>query len=175
MYVRTSGKDARKAIAAAGAIWKKYNPGYDFLYSFLDSSFDELYKTDLHVGQLFNCFAALAIFISCLGLFGLVTFTAESKSKEIGVRKVLGADIPDIVSLLSKDFLVLVAIASGIAFPLAWFGLRSFLQGFVYRTDMSWWVFAASGMITVFIAMMTVGFRCLRAAMANPVTALRSE
>ncbi|WP_431211267.1 ABC transporter permease [Puia sp. P3] len=105
MYVKTSGKDASQALAATERIWKKYNPDYDFIYNFLDTEFNDQYKSDIHVGQLFNCFAGLAILISCLGLFGLVTYTAESKVKEISVRKVLGAGVPQIVTLLSKDFL----------------------------------------------------------------------
>jgi putative ABC transport system permease protein len=175
MYVRTTAKDAAKALAAVERIWKKYNADYNFNYSFLDSAFDDLYKTDMHVGMLFNCFAVLAILISCLGLFGLVTFTAESKVKEIGVRKVLGAGVPHIVSLLSRDFLVLVLVAAAIAFPLAWYGLRSFLQGYAYRTDISWWVFAAAGSITMLIALLTVSFKCVQAALANPVKSLRAE
>lgn len=175
MYVRTTGKDTRKALAAAESVWKKYNPDYDFVYSFLDSEFNDLYKSDIHVGQLFNCFSVLAILISCLGLFGLVTFTAESKVKEIGVRKVLGAGIPHIVVLLSKDFLMLVAIAAAIAFPLAWYGLSSFLQGYAYRTELHWWVLAAAGIITLVITIITVSFRCVQAALANPVKSLRIE
>jgi hypothetical protein len=175
MYVRTTGKDVARAMAAAAGVWKKYNPDYDFLYSFLDNDFNNLYKSDLHVGQLFNCFAALAIFISCLGLFGLITFTAESKLKEISVRKVLGAGVPDIVGLLSKDFLILVVIADGISFPLAWLGLKGFLQGYAYRTDLGWGVFAVAGAVTLLIAMMTICFKCVQAALRNPVAALRGE
>jgi len=175
MYVRTTGKDAPRALAAAENIWKKYNVDYTFDYTFLDSQFDDLYKTDTHLGQLFNCFAMVTILISCLGLFGLVTFTADSKVKEIGVRKVLGAGIPHIVTLLSKDFLMLVLIAAAIAFPVAWYGLNSYLQGYAYRTNISWWVFVLAGVITLLIAMFTVSFKCVQAALANPVKSLRME
>lgn len=175
MYVRTTGKDAAKALAAAKSIWKKYNSDYDFSYTFLDSSFNDLYKSDMHVGTLFNCFAVVAIVISCLGLFGLVTFTAESKVREIGVRKVLGAGVLNIATLLSKDFVLLVLVAAAIAFPVAWYGLGKFLQGYAYRTDLSWGVFAAAGAATLLIAMITVSFKCIQAALANPVVALRSE
>jgi putative ABC transport system permease protein len=175
MYVRTTGKDAPRALAAAEKVWKAYNADYTFDYAFLDSQFDELYKSDTHVGQLFNCFAVITILISCLGLFGLVTFTAESKVKEIGVRKVLGAGVPQIVALLSKHFLVLVLIAAAIAFPVAWYGLDGFLQGYAYRTDLSWWVFGAAGGITLFVALVTVIFKCVQAALANPVKSLRTE
>ncbi|MBS1605220.1 MAG: ABC transporter permease [Bacteroidetes bacterium] len=175
MYVKTTGKDASKALAATERLWKKYNPDHNFFYTFLDSEFNDQYKSDTHVGQLFNCFAGLAILISCLGLFGLVTYTAESKVKEISVRKVLGAGLPQIATLLSKDFLTLVAIAAAIAFPLAWYGLSNYLQGYAYRTGISWWVFAAAGSITLFIAILTVSFKCIQAALANPVKSLRAE
>jgi putative ABC transport system permease protein len=175
MYVRTTGKDAPRALAAAESLWKKYNADYAFDYNFLDSQFDALYKTDTHIGQLFNCFAVVTICISCLGLFGLVTFTAESKVKEIGVRKVLGAGMPQIIALLSKDFLLLVLIAAAIAFPVAWNVLNRFLQAYAYRTDLSWWVFALAGFITLLIAMLTVSFKCVQAALANPVRALKNE
>jgi len=175
MYVRTIGKDASKTLAATERVWKKYNPGYAFDYRFLDTAFNNLYKSDMHVGLLFNCFSVVAILISCLGLFGLITFTAESKVKEIGVRKVLGAGVPHIVSLLSKDFLVLVLIAAAIAFPVAWYGLSNFLRGYAYRTDISWWMFAAAGAITLLVALITVSFKCIQAALANPVKSLRTE
>ncbi|MHA4809371.1 ABC transporter permease [Flavitalea flava] len=175
MYVRTTGKETTKALAATERLWKNYNPDYAFDYSFLDSQFNDLYKSDRHVGLLFNCFSVLTILISCLGLFGLVTFTAESKVKEIGLRKVLGADILQIVTLLSKDFLVLVMIAAAVAFPVAWYGLNNFLQGYAYRTDISWWVLAAAGATTMFVAMITVSFKCVQAALANPAKSLRTE
>jgi ABC-type antimicrobial peptide transport system permease subunit len=175
MYVKTTGKDVSRALAAVETVWKKYNPDYDFVYTFLDSAFADEYKTDNHVGQLFNCFSVLTILISCLGLFGLVTFTAESKVKEIGVRKVLGAGVPQIVVLLSRDFLILVAVAAAIAFPLAWYWLHGFLQDYAYRTTISWWVFAVAGVATLGIAMATVSFKCIQAALANPVKSLRAE
>jgi ABC-type antimicrobial peptide transport system permease subunit len=175
MYIRTTGRDAANAIVAAEKIWKEYNAGYNFDYSFLDSEFNDLYKTDMHVGELFNCFAIIAILISCLGLLGLVTFTAESKVKEIGVRKVLGAGVRDIVTMLSKDFLLLVLIAAAIAFPVAWYGLHGFLQGYAYRTELSWWVFALAGAIAILIALITVSFQAIKAALANPVKSLRAE
>ncbi len=175
LYVRTTAKNAPRALAAAENVWKKYNADYPFDYTFLDSQFDELYKTDTHVGQLFTCFAIVTILISCLGLFGLVTFTAESKVKEIGVRKVMGASVPNLIALMSKDFLVLVLVAAAIAFPLAWYGLRNFLQGYAYRTNLSWWVFALAGFMTMVIAVFTVSFKCVQAALANPVTAMKNE
>ncbi len=175
MYVRTTGKDVSKALAATQSLWKKYNPDYELNYVFLDSEFNDLYKSDIHVGQLFNCFAVLTILISCLGLFGLVTYTAESKFKEIGVRKVLGAGVMQIVTLLSRDFLGLVVVSAAVAFPVAWYGLTRFLQGYAYRTDINWWVFGAAGGITLLIAIITVGVKCVQAALANPVKSLRTE
>ena len=154
---------------------QEYNADRTFDYSFLDSQFNDLYKTDIHIGQLFNCFAIITILISCLGLFGLVTFTAESRVKEIGVRKVLGAGVPGIITLLSKDFLMLVLISAAIAIPVAWYGLSSFLQGYAYRTNLSWSVFALAGVITLLIAMLTVSFKCVQAALANPIKSLRTE
>ncbi len=175
MYVKTTGKDIAKTLAAVEGVWKEYNPGYDLNYVFLDSAFNDLYKSELHAGMLFNCFAILAILISCLGLFGLVTFTAESKVKEIGLRKVLGAGVLQIVTLLSRDFLALVVIAATVAFPVAWYALSKFLQGYAYRTDINWWVFAIAGTLTMLIAMITVSFKCVHAALANPVKSLRME
>jgi putative ABC transport system permease protein len=175
IYVRTTGKNASRVLAAVKSVFEKYDQEHSFEYSFLDSLFDDLYKTDEHVGELFNFFALVTILISCLGLFGLVTFTVESKVKEIGVRKVLGAGLPDIVALVSKDFLMLVLIAAAIAFPLAWFGLNNFLQGYAYRTNISWWVFAVAGLATLMISMFTISFKCVQAALTNPVKTLRSE
>lgn len=175
IYVRTTGKDAPLALATAEKVWKEYNADYPFDYIFLDNEFNALYKTDIHVGQLFNCFAIITMLISCLGLFGLVTFTAEGKVKEIGVRKVLGAGIPDIVMLLSKEFLGLIVIAAAIAFPVAWYGLNKFLQGYAYRTELSWWVFVLAGIIALCIALITVSFQSIKAALANPVESLRTE
>jgi len=175
IFVKTTGKDAPRALAAVRRVWARYNPDYDLLYTFLDTELDELYKTDTHVGVLFNCFAVLAICISCLGLFGLVTFTAESKMKEIGVRKVLGAGVAQIVSLLARDFLGLIVVAAAVAIPVAWYGLNWFLQGYAYRTAVSWWVFGVAGVMTLVIALATVSFKCVQAALANPVKSLRAE
>jgi putative ABC transport system permease protein len=175
MYVRTTAKNATLALAAAEHLWKKYNADYNFDYTFLDSQFEDLYKVDEHVGLLFNCFAIVTIFISALGLFGLVTFTAESKIKEIGVRKVLGANVRSIVFLLSKDFLILVLVAAAISFPVAWYGLNNYLQGYSYRTEMSWWVFVIAGTAALLIALVTVSFQSVKAAVANPVKSLKTE
>jgi putative ABC transport system permease protein len=175
MYIKTSGSNTQQTLAAVEQVWKQYNQGYDFTYTFLDNEFEELYKSDLHIGQLFGYFSVITILISCLGLFGLVTFTAETRVKEIGIRKTLGASVLRIVMLLSKDFLLLVVLAAAVSFPVAWYGLNDFLQGYAYRTTLSWWTFAAAGIATMFIAFITVSYRCVQAALANPIKALKTE
>ncbi len=175
MYAKTTSKDASKALASLQTVWKQYNADYPFEYKFVDDSFNNMYKSDMRTGKLFNCFAAIAILISCLGLFGLITYTAESKVKEIGVRKVLGASVPGIVTLLSKDFLKLIVLSALIAFPTAWLALNKILEQYAYRTAISWWVFALAGIITFAIALMTISFQAIKAAMANPAKSLRSE
>jgi putative ABC transport system permease protein len=175
MYVRTTGKDAPRDLAAVAGIWKRYNAEYAFDYTFLDSQFDDLYKTDTHVGQLFDCFAMVTVLISCLGLFGLVTFTAESKVKEIGVRKVLGSSVQGIVVLLSKGLLKPVVIAACIALPVSYWATEKWLQNFAYRTTASWWIFGLAALVTFAIALATVSVQSIRAAMTNPVKSLRTD
>ncbi|MFT3705403.1 MAG: ABC transporter permease [Agriterribacter sp.] len=175
MYVKTTGKDASKAIAAVDKIWNQYNADYAFDYRFLDNAFENDYKADIRVGKLFNCFAIITILISCLGLFGLVTYTAETKVKEIGVRKVLGASVGSIVNMLSKDFLKLVLVAALIAFPVAYWALHNMMQQYSYRAPVHWWIFAIAGIITLLIALLTISFQAIKAAMTNPVKSLRSE
>ncbi|MBC8110774.1 MAG: ABC transporter permease [Verrucomicrobia bacterium] len=175
MYVKTTAKDAPKVIATAEKIWKQYNTDYPFEYNFLDDDFNKMYQNDQTVGKLFNFFAGIAIFISCLGLFGLATYTAETKTKEIGIRKVLGASVGNIVGMLSKDFIKLVALAALIAFPLAWYGLNKLLESYAYRITIQWWIFALAGVLALMIALFTISFQAIRAALANPVKSLRTE
>jgi ABC-type antimicrobial peptide transport system permease subunit len=175
LYVRTSANRAQQAVAAAERQYKKYAGDIPFSYNFLDKSFEAQYKTDQRAGTLFNVFAGIAIFISCLGLFGLATYTAQVKTKEIGIRKVLGASVAGIVKLLSKDFLRLVIIAIVIATPVAWWSMNKWLQGFAYRTDISWWIFILAGSIAACIALLTISFQAIKAALANPVKSLRTE
>ena len=172
LYVKTAAGKTSQAIAAVETVWKEYNADYDFSYRFLDDSFDTMYKSDLRTGMLFNIFAFIAILISCLGLFGLVTYTAETKTKEIGIRKVLGASV---VNMLSKEFLLLVGIAMLIAFPVAYYLLNKMLQDYAYRIDISWWMFAVAALITIVLTLFTVGFQAIKAAMANPVEAIKSN
>jgi len=175
LYVRTTANHAQKVIAAVEKQYKKYAGDTPFSYHFLDKSFEEQYKTDQRAGTLFNVFAGIAIFISCLGLFGLATYTAQVKTKEIGIRKVLGASVAGIAALLSKDFIRLVMLAIIIATPVAWFTMNKWLQEFAYRIKIDWKVFAAAGILSILIAVLTVSFQAIKAALANPVKSLRSE
>ncbi len=151
------------------------SPGLPFSYQFLDESFDNMYKVEQRTGKLGLTFAIIAILIASLGLFGLVTYMAEQRMKEIGVRKVLGATVTDITAMLSKDFVKLVLVAIIFAFPLAWWGMHKWLQDFAYRIDIGWWVFAVAGFVTLLIALLTVSSQAIKAAVANPVKSLRTE
>jgi putative ABC transport system permease protein len=141
----------------------------------MDADFDNIYTTEQRTGKLFITFAVFAILIGCLGLFGLVTYAAEQRIKEIGVRKVLGASVSGIVAMLSKDFAKLIFIASLIAFPIAWWAMHKWLQSFAYRITISWWIFIVAGFTALVIALVTVSFQAIRAAIANPVKSLRTE
>ena len=156
-------------------IYKQFNPGFPFKYYFTDDELSKNYKAEHTVSKLSRYFAFLAIFISCLGLFGLVTFTAEQRIKEIGIRKVLGASVPGIVRMLSKDFLKLVLLSAVIAFPIAWWAMSKWLQDFAYRTNIGWWVFLVAGVVALLIALFTISFQAIKAAIANPVKSLRAE
>ena len=155
--------------------WNRMAPGQPFSYSFLDADFNKIYNAEQRTGKLFISFAIFAIFIACLGLFGLVTYAAEQRIKEIGIRKVLGASVQEIVAMISKDFVNLVLIAFLVSFPVAWWMMNKWLQGFAYRIDIGWWVFALAGLLTIAIALVTVSFQAIKAAVANPVKSLRSE
>ena len=155
--------------------WKNMADGQPFNYQFMDEAFDNIYRTEQRTGKIFISFAVLAIFIACLGLFGLAAFSAEQRTKEIGIRKVLGASVGQVVTLLSKDFLRLVLIAFVIAVPTAWFAMNRWLQDYAYRIDLSWWIFALAGLLALAIALLTVSFQAIRAALANPVKSLRTE
>lgn len=175
MYIKTEGHEASKIIAAAARQFKQYNAQFPFSYAFLDDKFNSLYQGEQREGTLFNYFAAIAIFISCLGLLGLAAYTAQVRTREIGVRKVLGASVSRIVSLLARDFVKLVFAAILIATPVAWFAMHKWLEGFAYRISIGWWVFAVAGAIAVIIAFVTISFQSVKAALVNPVKSLRSE
>ena len=146
-----------------------------FSYAFLDEEFNKQYSVDQRMGTIVLSFSLLAIVIACLGLFGLVTFAAEQRVKEIGIRKVLGAAIPDIFMLLSKDFVKLLVLSICIASPIAWWAMTRWLQDFAYRTNIGWWMFAAVGAVCLLIALATISFQAIKAAVANPVNSLRAE
>jgi putative ABC transport system permease protein len=175
MFIRTTGQEARAAIKAVAEIYKQYNPGFPMEYSFMDDSYDQMYKSDQRTGLLFNIFALMAIIISCLGLFGLATYTAQVRVKEIGIRKVLGASAANITTLLSKDFLSLIILSILIATPIAWWAMNKWLMDFAYHAPVSLWIFAATGIGVVGISILTVSVQAIRAAIANPVKSLKNE
>jgi putative ABC transport system permease protein len=173
--VKTEPGKMKEALASLEKVYKELNPKVPFTYKFSDEEYQKLYQSEQLVSQLANYFAFLAIFISCLGLLGLVIFTAEQRTKEFGIRKVLGASPVTLFNLLSKEFLVLVLIAIMIASPLAWYFSNQWLQEFAYKTDLSWLVFVIAALTALLIALMTVSFQAIRAAVANPVKSLRTE
>ncbi|MEO6288104.1 MAG: ABC transporter permease [Dyadobacter sp.] len=173
--IRTEAGRTTQAIANIEKLFKQYSPGIPFKYHFADEEFGNLYKAENVVSKLSSYFAFLAIFISCLGLFGLAAFTAEQRTKEIGVRKVLGASIANVVGMLSMDFVKLVALAALIAFPIAWYFLRGWLDKYAYRIDIEWWYFVVAGIAALLIALFTVSFQAIKAALMNPVKSLKSE
>jgi putative ABC transport system permease protein len=175
MYIKTTGHEAQKAIAAAQGVWKQYNGNIPLAYSFLDEGFDQLYRTEQRTGSLFNIFSALAIVISCLGLFGLATYSAQVKTREIGIRKVLGSSVGGIIRLLAADFILLIFLAIFIAVPIAWYAMDKWLQDYAYKIDMSVWIFVIAGAGATLIALATISIQSVKAALANPVKSLRSE
>ncbi len=175
MAVKIGGNDLPTTLSAITAKWKAFSPNQALRYTFLDEGFANMYKSVQRTGHIFTYFSVLAIMIACLGLFGLAAFTTEQRTKEIGIRKVLGASVSGIVRLLSKDFVKLVFIAFVIASPIAWWGMNEWLADFAYRIDIHWWVFAVAGLAATVIAMLTVSWQAIRAALANPVESLRDE
>ncbi len=175
ILVRTRPGQTKQALISIENLYKELNPNFTFSYTFSDQEYQKLYRNEQVVGKLSNAFAFLAIFISCLGLLGLAMFTAEQRVKEIGIRKVLGASAGSLFALLSKDFLILVLIALFIATPFAWFATDKWLQNYAYRTTIDWWVFALSGVLSIMIALVTVSFQAIKAALMNPVKSLKTE
>ncbi len=173
--VRLKPGSAEAGVALAEKIWKQYAPGEPFEYAFLDQNFDALFRAEQRLGKVFALFTGLGIFIACLGLFGLSAFVAEQRGKEIGVRKVLGASVPQIVLLLSTDFTRLVLIAFGVAVPLAWYAMHRWLENFAYRAPISPLTFVLAGLAALFIAWVTLSFQAIKAAVTNPVKTLRRE
>ncbi|MBL7698245.1 MAG: ABC transporter permease [Chitinophagaceae bacterium] len=175
LFIKTTGKDAQKAITSAQTMWSKYSPDFPFRFSFVDDDYDAMYRNEQRTGMLFNIFAIVAILISCLGLFGLAAYTAQVKTKEIGIRKVLGATVANIIQLLAKDFIGLVLIALVIAAPLGWLAMHNWLQDFAFRINISWWIFLLAGVAAIVIALVTVSSQAIKAALANPIKSLKEE
>src|SRR6185312_485820 len=175
VYVRLSGLDVPQAIRHLRAVFHDFDPGDELDYHFLDQNFAAQYAAEEKQGSLVLIFTGLAIGIACLGLFGLVTFTAAQRLKEIGIRKVLGAGAIHIVRLLTGEMVLLVLVAALIAAPIAWFAMHRWLQTFAYRTGLHWWVFAGAGVVAALVALATMGVRSVQAAMANPAKSLKAE
>ena len=175
LALRVNPANVPRLVGEIGDIWRQMAPSQPFSYTFMDDEFNNIYRTEQRMGGISLSFALLAIFIACLGLFGLAAYAAEQRTREIGIRKVLGASVGGIVSLLSRDFLRLVVVSAVIAFPLAWWAMHHWLQDFAYRITIGWEVFVLAGVVAVGIALMTVSFQAIRAALSNPVKSLRSE
>ena len=175
LFVRTEAGKTQEALAGLEALYTTFNADYPFEYRFLDENYERTYRSEIVIGKLANFFAILAVFIACLGLFGLASYTAEQRAKEIGIRKVLGASVPNLVALLSREFIALVLVAFVLAIPAAYYLMNQWLSDFAYRVDLSWPTFLMAGLAALGIAWLTVSYQSIRAALANPVTALRTE
>jgi putative ABC transport system permease protein len=173
--VRVDASNIPSVLAGIKSKWITLGAGQPFDYGFMDDQFNNLYNSEQHLGHISITFSLLAIVIACLGLFGLVTYAAEQRTKEIGIRKVLGANVPSIVSMIVKDFLKLVIIASIFAIPVAWWGMNKWLQNFAYRVDFSWWIFLIATLFAVMVTLATISYQAIKAAVANPTKSLRSE
>lgn len=173
--IKVGGKDMQSTLKAITATWKTFAPDQPIRYTFMDESFAAMYADVQRMGHIFTTFAVLAIIIACLGLFALSAFMAEQRSKEIGIRKVLGASVSGITTLLSLEFVKLVAVAIIIATPVAWWGMDKWLQGFAYRAPVQWWIFASAGLAAILIALVTVSYQSIKAAIMNPVKSLKAE
>jgi len=175
IYVRISGKNMTAGLQHVEFVFRKFDAVNPFEYNFLDENFSRQYKSEKMQGKLLMTFTILAIVVACLGLFGLITFTAEQRRKEIGIRKVLGGSVSSIVVLLAKDLVKLVLIAILIATPIAWLTMDKWLQDFAYRINIGWWIFGVAGFVALLIAFITVSYQAIKAAVANPVKSLRTE
>jgi ABC-type antimicrobial peptide transport system permease subunit len=173
--IKLATANISSTLQAVKKIWEQTFPDFVYEYRFLDDKIDNFYKQENQLAQLYKIFAAIAIFLSCLGLYGLASFMAVQRIKEVGIRKVLGATAGNIVYLFSKEFIALIAIAFAIATPIAWYYMHEWLQDYVYRINISWWLFAAGGLAAIIIALATISFQAIKAAIANPVKSLRTE
>ncbi|HET6721264.1 MAG TPA: FtsX-like permease family protein, partial [Chitinophagaceae bacterium] len=175
MIAHAKTNDLKGLLTSMENVWRRLNPNEPFEYNFLDEDFQKNYEADARLSAIVRNFTIIAILISCLGLFGLATFSAEQRTKEIGIRKVLGASTGNVVGLLSKEFLKLVFIAIIIASPITWLVMNKWLQDFAYRTNISWTVFVITALLAGGIALFTISFQSIKAALANPVKSLRTE
>ena len=173
--MRIKANNFNTSVAAIEEKWKTFVPERPFHYSFLDKTVEQQYLAEQRTQKIFTFFSSLAIFIACIGLLGLAAYATQQRTREIGIRKVLGASATSIVSMLSLDFLKLVLIAALIAFPVAWWAMHTWLQDFAYRVSIGWWVFAIAGISAVIIALATISYQAIKAAFANPVKSLRTE
>jgi putative ABC transport system permease protein len=175
LQVKTNGKKLPETIASLEKIWKSLAPHRPFAFSFMDEDFQQLYKNEERLARVFSIFSAMAIFLACLGLFGLSAYAVQQRIKEIGIRKVLGASASHIILLLSTHFVKLVGLAFLFAAPLSWFVMHNWLQNFAYRIGISWWLFSAAALIMLTITLLTISFQIIKAALSNPVHHLRTE
>ena len=173
--IRLSGNNLQAGVAAMETLYKQWFPNNPFEYFFADDNFNKQYVAEQQYSRLFSAASLWAIVIACLGLFGLATFSVQQRTKEIGIRKVLGASVFRITQLLSGDFLKLVALAIVIASPVAWWAMNKWLQDFAYRINIEWWVFAIAGMLALVVALLTISYQSIKAAVQNPVKSLRTE
>jgi len=173
--VKINPAQINRTLAQLSGLYAKYEPVQPFTYGFVNQDLERQYGSEQRTTSIFLSFSALAILISCLGLLGLAAFTAEARTKEIGIRNVLGASVTSIVRLLSKDFLKLVLIAFLVAVPIAWYVMHQWLQDYAYKIDLHWWIFVLAGLLTLLVALFTVSYQAIKAAIANPVKSLRSE
>jgi hypothetical protein len=173
--IKLSAVQAPATLKAIESLWNKNFPDYVFEYGFLNESIESFYRQENQLAQLYKIFAGIAIFLGCLGLYGLASYMSVQRIKEVGIRKVLGASIGSIVYLFTKEFILLIAIAFLIAAPLAWYFMNQWLQDYAFRINISWWIFVAGGLTSILVALATVSYRAVRAAVVNPVDSLRSE
>jgi putative ABC transport system permease protein len=175
VMVGLSTDDVSQTLSKTRDVWEAMFPGYPFEYEFLDQEYEALYRQEQRAGHIFTSFALLAIFVACLGLFGLASYMVEQRTKEIGVRKVLGATVSNIVGLFSRDFVVLVFVGFALAVPVAWYVMGQWLQSFAYRIDIHYSLLIVAGLLTLMVALLTVSYQAIKAALMNPVSSLRSE
>jgi len=175
IMLRLAKGDVAAAVASVEKVFNRFNPEYPLDYHFLDETFNNMYQSESMLKKLAQVFAIVAVLISCLGLFGLSVFTAEQRKKEIGIRKILGASVLNVTSLLSREFLLLVGAGVMLAIPVSWYLMHNWLSGFAYHVNLSAWIFIIAGLLALMIALTTVSFQSVKAALANPVQSLKSE